>query len=195
MTNKGMLIVRTNPPADFEEELNDWYETDHITERMTVPGFEAARRYVIVGGAHRYLALYDIEGIGVLQSPRYLAVAGDNVTPWTRRVIRRGRFIRSPTVQIYPGDALTTQASRLLLVGFHGLGQGDAETIVEGAKRSFIGKPKVTQLRVFATTDGDNVDFFLVVEGHGQIDTLLEPDLFGSVAECLDTVTLYEPYS
>jgi hypothetical protein len=194
MTQKGMLIVRTNPPADFEEELNDWYDTDHIAERLAVPGFETGRRYVVAGGGHRYLALYDIESIEVLQTPRYLAVSGDNVTPWTRRVISRGRFIRSPTVQIYPGDVLTTCASRLLFVGFHGLRDDDADAVVEGAKQNFHGKPNVSQFRVFATEGADSVDFFLVVEGHGQLDAALEPDLFGPAARRLDTVTLYEPY-
>lgn len=194
MTQKGMLIVTTNPPADFEEELNDWYDTDHIAERLAVPGFESGRRYAMPDMACRYLALYDMRDVDVLKTPAYLAVAGDNVTPWTRRVISRGRFGRFPTVQIHPGDALTTFASRLLLLRFRDIDRKLAPSIIESAERNFPKGANVRQLRVFASLDGDmTADFFVVVEGHGALDELLDPAIFEDFADRLDTVSLYVP--
>ncbi|WP_181181551.1 DUF4286 family protein [Mesorhizobium sp. B3-1-6] len=190
-----MLIVTTNPPADFEEELNAWYDTDHIAERLAVPGFETGRRYAMSNIARRYLALYDMRNVDVLQSPAYLAVSGDNVTPWTRRVINRGRFGRYPTVQIYPGDALTTLASRLLFLGFSGVDRALAQSVIASAERNFPKGAHVRQLRVFASVEGDRTaDFFVIVEGHGALDTLFDPVAFGVLGDHLDVVSLYLPY-
>lgn len=195
MTQKGMLIVTTNPPADFEEELNAWYDTDHIAERLAVPGFETGRRFVMLGLPHRYLALYDVASIDVFQAPAYLAVSGENVTPWTRRVISRGQFGRWPTLQVYPGHAVTTVASRLLLLRFSGVGPQTMSAIIAGAESNFPIGPDVRQLRVFASEDGDAaVDAFVMVEGHGALDLKVDPAAYGAAADHLDTISLYAPY-
>ncbi len=195
MTQKGMLIVTTNPPADFEEELNAWYDTDHIAERLAVPGFETGRRFVMLGLPRRYLALYDVEAIDVFQSPGYLAVSGENVTPWTRRVISRGQFGRWPTVQCYPGDVVTTIASRLLLMRFSGVGPQAMPVIIAGAEGNFPIGPNVSQLRVFASPDSEAADdAFVVVEGHGPLDLQVDLSAYGDAGDHLDTVSLYAPY-
>lgn len=195
MTQKGMLIVTTNPPADFEEELNDWYDTDHIAERLAVPGFQTGRRFVMLGAPRRYLALYDVETIDVFQSPAYLAVSGDNVTPWTRRVISRGQFGRWPTVQVHPGNALTTTASRLLLLRFSGVSERLVSSIISGGERNFPAGPNVRQLRVFVSEgQGVAVDAFLMIEGHGALDAQVDPAAYGEASSHLDAVSLYMPY-
>ena len=38
MANKGFLLVFMHPPAECEEEFNAWYDTEHIPERLSVPG-------------------------------------------------------------------------------------------------------------------------------------------------------------
>lgn len=195
MTEKGMLIVTTNPPADFEEELNAWYDTDHIAERLAVPGFETGRRFAMLGMPRRYLALYDVENVEVFQTPAYLAVSGDNVTAWTRRVISRGRFGRWPTIQIYPGNALTTVASRLLFLHFGAADRQLAPAIIAGARSNFPAGANVRQLRVFMSEGSDaTADFFVLVEGHGALDALFDPATYGPAAGHIDTVSLYVCY-
>ena len=46
LANKGLLLVISDPPAAFEEEFNAWYDTDHIPERLAIPGFETGTRFV-----------------------------------------------------------------------------------------------------------------------------------------------------
>src|ERR1700729_1344796 len=112
--SKAILIVTTNPPTDMEEEFNVWYDREHVPERLATPGFERAQRYFLTHGERRYVALYDVRALDVFDSPAYLATSGDNNTPWTKRIISRCHFIRAPAVQVYPGDALTSRAPRLL---------------------------------------------------------------------------------
>ena len=47
---KGFLLVTMEPPAELEEEFNDWYDMEHIPGRGGIPGFESARRFVCISG-------------------------------------------------------------------------------------------------------------------------------------------------
>jgi len=81
VADKGFLLVTMQPPPAFEEEFNAWYDTEHLPERLAVPGFETALRFVCVSGHPRYLAMYDLTDPQVLDSPEYLKVALGNSTP------------------------------------------------------------------------------------------------------------------
>ena len=118
MADKGFLLVTMQPPPAFEEEFNAWYDTEHLPERLAVPGFETALRFVCLYGHPRYLAMYDLVRPEVLDSPEYLRVAFENSSPWTRRVLQRVRVYRASGRQIYPGSTVTGAASRVQLVRF-----------------------------------------------------------------------------
>ena len=68
---KGMLFSQMEPPAALEAEFNDWYETEHIPVRLALPGFARAVRYREVGAARKYLAIYELDDMAVLESPGY----------------------------------------------------------------------------------------------------------------------------
>jgi hypothetical protein len=74
---KGFLLVLMQPPPALEEEFNDWYDTEHVPERLSVTGFETALRYISLTGTPRYLAMYDLANAQVLESPEYLRVSFD----------------------------------------------------------------------------------------------------------------------
>ncbi len=88
---KGMLVVFTESKASHERELNEWYNREHIDERINLPGFHRARRYVAVKGAPKYLATYECDSVRDLATPAYLAKLSQQ-TPWSDRVT--GRFTR-----------------------------------------------------------------------------------------------------
>ena len=116
VADKGFLLVTMQPPPAFEEEFNAWYDTEHLPERLTVPGFETALRFVCIYGHPRYLAMYDLANPHVLDSPEYLSIAFANSSPWTLRVLQRVRVYRSFGRQIYPGSALTGTCARVELL-------------------------------------------------------------------------------
>ena len=107
-TPKGLLLVMMETALTDDDEFNAWYDHEHIPERAAVPGFLSAVRYVCRSGFPRYLAVYDLENVGVLQSPGYRAIGGENLSIWTKRVQRntRGRW-RLEGAQVFPGDAIT----------------------------------------------------------------------------------------
>jgi hypothetical protein len=88
LRGRGMLIVFAEVKAAHERDLDEWYNREHIDERVNLPGFRRARRYVAVTGDPKYLAIYECGTVGDLADPRYLERLAD-LTPWSRRVTSR----------------------------------------------------------------------------------------------------------
>jgi hypothetical protein len=116
---KGVLIAAMDFSACPEDEFHDWYDLEHVPERLRVPGFINAQRWIDVENPKISVATYDLDTVGVLNSPPYLAIAGANSSPWTKRSQRfRKSLTRYEGEQILPGDATApSQAGGLLLVG------------------------------------------------------------------------------
>jgi hypothetical protein len=72
-----------------ESDFNERYNREHIDERLGMPGFQRARRYVAMKGSPKYLATYECNRVGDLATPRYLKGLV-NATPWTKKTT--GRF-------------------------------------------------------------------------------------------------------
>ena len=99
---KGYLMVAMEPPPALEEEFNEWYDCEHVPERLRVTGFESAQRFICVSGWPRYLAFYDLESSRVMSSPGYRAISGDRFSPWTKRMLARAQgFYRSYGAQFW----------------------------------------------------------------------------------------------
>ncbi|HEX2829138.1 MAG TPA: hypothetical protein VHP37_22510 [Burkholderiales bacterium] len=71
---KGILFSQMEPPPALEAEFNDWYETEHIPVRLALAGFDRAVRYREQGVDRKYLAIYEIGDMAVLDSPGYHVV-------------------------------------------------------------------------------------------------------------------------
>jgi hypothetical protein len=82
---EGLLFVMMGIAPEYDEELNRWYDEEHLPERRNCDGFLSARRYDVVEGSPKYLAVYDLETTGVLESPPYRALTAE-VSPWTKRI-------------------------------------------------------------------------------------------------------------
>jgi hypothetical protein len=64
--SKYKLIVFTDPVEGREDEYNDWYNNQHLSDVVAVPGFGSAQRFKLKElrdgqFRHRYLAIYEIE--------------------------------------------------------------------------------------------------------------------------------------
>ncbi len=88
LLGKGMLIVFTEVKARDERDLNEWYNREHIDERVNLPGFHRARRYAAVRGSPKYLATYECDTVGDLATPSYLHLLA-NQTPWSQAVMAK----------------------------------------------------------------------------------------------------------
>jgi len=104
---KGTLIAAMNMGQAAEDEFNDWYDTEHLPERQRVPGFLVCQRWIGAPDRKVSVATYDLDDVKVLKSPPYLAIGGENLSPWSKRVTGRvERLMRFEGDQILPGDQL-----------------------------------------------------------------------------------------
>jgi phage/plasmid-associated DNA primase len=62
------LVVYSNPVKGREQEYNDWYSNQHLSDLLAIPGVVAARRFKLSGTqigevaqTYQYLAIYDVE--------------------------------------------------------------------------------------------------------------------------------------
>jgi hypothetical protein len=88
IAGKGMLLTSMNVDAADEAEFNRWYDSEHLEERVAIPGFLEARRYVAHDGNPKYLSLYSTETFDVLDSPAYRTALA-NQTAWSKANIVR----------------------------------------------------------------------------------------------------------
>ena len=70
--SSDLLMVLMQPPPSMEEEFDAWYDTEHLPERIVLPGFHSGARYICVDGYPRYMALYDLENEAVLESDSWI---------------------------------------------------------------------------------------------------------------------------
>jgi hypothetical protein len=116
---KGILIAAMDFSTCPEDEFHDWYDLEHVPERLRIPGFLNAERWIDTENPKTSIATYDLDTVAVLHSPPYLAIAGANSSPWTKRTQRfRKSLMRYEGEQILPGDATAPAgAGGILLVG------------------------------------------------------------------------------
>ena len=45
---KGLLMTFTEVSSELEADFNEWYNREHLMERVNIDGFRRARRYEAV---------------------------------------------------------------------------------------------------------------------------------------------------
>lgn len=141
---RGLLLTLTEPPPAMEEEFNAWYDTEHLPERLAIPGFRSAQRWVaeVPAGQGKYLATYELDSEAVLSSPEYLA-RFEGATPWTRRCLGKAVvFRRWACEQMQPGNADPHPMARSLLV------------VASATPPTDLALPAALQVRRFAASAG-----------------------------------------
>jgi hypothetical protein len=118
---RTMLVVLSDIAPELEPDFLRWYDEEHIPQRLAVPGFRRAARFQAgpapVSGSGlevepppRHLAVYEMDGVEVLESEPYRRLIA-NPTEWTRRI--RSTFslrLRHPYVEHF---ALTADDRRV----------------------------------------------------------------------------------
>jgi len=130
MERMGILVVGFDFSSVSGDEFNDWYDTEHIPERRRVTGFGRCERWIGVQEQAVSIATYDLASLAVLQSPEYRAIAGENLSPWSKRMVGRCRRVcRFEAEQTLPGReaAPTSGANGLLLVAMNVAPEAEAD--------------------------------------------------------------------
>ena len=81
---RGLLLVMIEIDPAHEQEFTEWYNKEHLPERINCPGFLSGRRFEAIEGSPKYLAIYDLASTAVLESAAYRRIAAPS--PWTKRI-------------------------------------------------------------------------------------------------------------
>ncbi len=71
---KGLLMTFTEVPSLIEHDFNEWYNNEHLDERINIPGFRRARRYEAIKANIKYLTTYEALDSNNIASKDYLDV-------------------------------------------------------------------------------------------------------------------------
>ncbi len=84
------MVLYYDIATDAIADHDDWHTHEHFPERLSIPGFERASRWVAVAGGPRYLVMYEVSEVRVLSDAPYLERL-NNPTPWTSRMMQSFR--------------------------------------------------------------------------------------------------------
>ena len=82
----GILAIFNNVAPGREDEFEEWFQHEHLAERIAVPGFLLGRRHEAISARPRYFNYYLTQSPDVLNSAAYLGRL-DKPTPMTRTVM------------------------------------------------------------------------------------------------------------
>ena len=82
---KGLVTVWLNVAPSDEQELNDWYDREHLAQVIALPGFVRARRYSVDDAPLKYLAWYETTDASVEPGPDFQRLLSAP-TAWSQRM-------------------------------------------------------------------------------------------------------------
>ena len=165
---KGLLFMAFDFSTAHEDEFHDWYDLEHVPERMRVPGFLNAERWISEENPKIHVATYDLESAAVMSSPAYQAVGGENGTAWTKRVTGMcGRVMRYVGEQVAPGDQTAVPNAKALLVASMNIDPGAEAEFNEWYNTEHLPQlgavPGVLSARRYRATDTDSERRYLAL--------------------------------
>jgi hypothetical protein len=86
MAQQGILAIFNDCRPGREAEFEEWFQGEHLLERLAVPGFLFGRRHQAISGSAGYFNFYLVESPAVLTSKSYLERL-DNPTPMTKKIM------------------------------------------------------------------------------------------------------------
>jgi hypothetical protein len=165
---KGLLFMAFDFSTAHEDEFHDWYDLEHLPERLRVQGFLDAERWIDEQNPKIHVASYDLENAGVLSSLPYRAVGGENQSVWTRRVTGMcRRIMRYEGEQLAPGDLAGPADAGALLVASMNIDPADEAEFTAWYDTEHLPQlaavPGVLAARRFRATDTESERRYLAL--------------------------------
>jgi hypothetical protein len=157
---QGLLAAFMNPPAKDEVGFNAWYDDEHVPDRLAVRGFLSASRYTAATDqGPRYLALYDLESLDVLQGADYQRLVSDRSEREKDVLARIPMMDRRVLRLVLDGQEWTQDAPYQLTV---------AMTPPPGGADDFVAWYREEHIRMLLAVPGwRRVRLFQQIEGSG----------------------------
>jgi len=180
LLGNGVLTIWNGIDPALEDEFLKWHVHEHIPERVALPGFLRARRYVAMDGAPKFFNFYETASIADLESSVYQQ-ALNTPSDWTRQVVRH-----------------FTQTSRTSCRTAATRGQGEGAVIETLRMTTHLSAPEITRrlIEVLGTASCESgvvgVHLLEGISKRGTLRETAEMRLRGGPEETEDWVLLVD---
>jgi hypothetical protein len=104
LMGKGVIAIWQDLIPEAKQDYYEWHNRQHMPERLSIPGFRRARRFIAVSGGPEFYTLYEAESHADVSGKAYLDRL-NGPTEWTRRIMPEFRnMARSVCRVVYSAD-------------------------------------------------------------------------------------------
>jgi hypothetical protein len=90
LLGSAALAMWWDVAADLRPEFETWHSSEHLPERLGIPGFRRASRWRSAAGESGFFVMYELERYEVLSSAPYLERL-NAPTPWSAKMMPHHR--------------------------------------------------------------------------------------------------------
>jgi hypothetical protein len=95
MLGRAAVAMWWDVAPEAKAEWEDWHTTEHMPERLGIPGFLRGSRWVAASGEPAYFVLYEAADLSTLTTGAYVERL-NHPTPWSQRMMPHHRnMVRS----------------------------------------------------------------------------------------------------
>ena len=154
---KGLLVIWADVDEDYRTQYLKWHNCEHMTERVSIPGFHVGMRYQGIGEAPDFIMYYETEDSKIMATETYLN-AQNNPSPLTSDAITH---LKNVVRAIYSllfaeGEKAPTEAHYLYLIRFNAVSGSEKEVIQwfrEDHLKKISAVPGVYRVRLYEMDD------------------------------------------
>jgi len=94
LLGKAVMINWSDVAPEHRQPYYEWHSREHMVGRTSIPGFCRGRRYIATQAERDFLIMYEVDDLGVLTSPAYMAKANApseltrRTTPYVKNAVR-----------------------------------------------------------------------------------------------------------
>lgn len=92
LAGDGAVAIWHDITPQGRQQFYAWHGTEHMPERVAIPGFLRGRRYVAIRAELEFFNLYETRSPQILTGPDYLHRL-NNPTPWTTATVKHFRRV------------------------------------------------------------------------------------------------------
>lgn len=185
LAGSGAICIWNDITDEGRDEFYAWHLTEHMPERVGIPGFRRGRRYIALDSASRpeFFTLYETADTDVLTGPAYLARL-NAPTPWTKKATqgfrRTSRALTRVETTLGPGSGGILGTLRFAVM--QGKEATATSTLSGMALPAAAGMAQVSGVHLCVTNREASAE--KTAESRGRPDILAAPDWVVLVEGC-----------
>jgi hypothetical protein len=151
LAGEAVVAIWNGIAPEARDEFYAWHQTEHMPERVGIPGFRRGRRYIAMDAATHpeFFTLYETDTLQVLQGSDY-ANRLNAPTPWTRAVTANFRDTARGLARVL--DSTGPGAGGMLLT-LRFDAEEAAATALRAALRNAAESPRIAGAHLCVTDD------------------------------------------